>query len=155
MLALVSYIEEMKHNWRDFDLAVCENLQRTLGVDIHWYVARTDEDRRWYNDLPSGKKINRQCAASLDNIYHILGASPVMNYVNVQSPSFFESANVEMQWLKDFEHPKGHACYIVGSNQKPLEIVAGDNVSIDLVGSSLFSFCAAAIVLHDRRMKAA
>lgn len=132
MLYTVSYAEEMKVGWRKFDTAIWENLQRTFKIDKHFVVGNGNlnrlEDVREHLDEHEDRLIR---------------------YVNVQPPSFFVKKGEQFRWLEDFLHP-ADACYIFGSNQQELESIVGRNVSIQLKESTLFSFCAAAIVLNDR-----
>lgn len=127
MLYTVSYAEEMKVGWRKFDEAIWENLERTFGINQRFHIG--------YH------------VATLSGVRAHLGEA--VRYVNVQPPKILNDLGLMYDWLPEYQHQQD-ACYIFGSNQQEIEVTAGDYVAIALAGSSLFSFCAAAIVLNDR-----
>lgn len=135
MLYTVSYVEDFKRGWREHDAAIWENLKRTFAIDHHYYVGGGH-------------------AGKLEDVRDHIDEHEdlLIRFVNVQPPGVFEKLGEGYRWLQNFLHPD-NACYIFGSNREEIETTLGRNVAIQLETNSLFSFCAAAIVLNDRRQK--
>jgi len=146
-IAVVTYIEEVKPGWREFDRAIHDNLGYTFEIDSHYYVARTSADRDWFHKSKPGVG-EKHCVSSVKEARKHLGEAWL--YVNVQPPHFFEERDL---WLQDYDHTRYDTCYIFGPNHGPVELTSGAHISIPLDKSSLYASSAVAMVLYDRQIK--
>ena len=147
MLAIVTYVEEIRPGFWKFQKAILDNLDYTHGVTVHYFIARTDKERQLYSTAKDGQVENR-CVGSLAQVR--LDIEP-KNFVNVQPAHVFEHR--AGCYLGDFQHPEDEVCYIFGPNHGVIEHkIGGSNVSIPLSVSSLYTSSAVAMVLYDRNL---
>ena len=145
MIAVATYIEEVKPGWRNFDKFILMNLQYVFSYDVHYYIAQNERDRTWfYRQNFLGEHRLVVTAAEIKS------RSGSMHYVNVQPPNVFHRQ--EVVELHEFKHPD-NCCYIFGPNHGVIETVGGLNVLIPLDKSSLYASSAVAMVLYDRKAK--
>lgn len=147
MIYIVTYIEEIRPTWREFDRKLHENLQGAFSIDIHYYIGRPGYDRRWF-DATMGHEV-RKFAYNIHDVARELGD---INYVNVQPMKVFNEHKVEQVYeLRAFTHPKEPCCYIFGPNHGDVVLASkGTNVTIPINKSSLYASSAVAIILYDR-----
>lgn len=150
MIYTVTYIEEIRPTWREFDRKIHENLQGAFGIDVHYYVGRRGYDKRWFDTT-----MGHEARKFVYSVHDVGRELENINYVNVQPPKVFEEHNVgEKYELDDFIHPDEDCCYIFGPNHGEVVIAPqGLNVTIPVNKSSLYASSAVAIVMYDRRMK--
>jgi hypothetical protein len=147
LLAIVTYVENVKPGgWAAFDRCIHDNLEYTLGVDRHYYVARGNRELEWFYGLPKGLG-DAKCISSVADIAHL-----AVDFVNVQAPAEFKTRGQSFEWLHNFRHPD-NVCYVFGPNHGSIELAKGVNVSIPLKRSALYASSTTAIVLYDRRTK--
>ena len=149
MIAVISYVETVKPGgWVGFDRVINNNLDYVFDVDVHYYVARRQQE---VDDYYSAQKLGTLETRVVRSIHDIEFKEPV-TWVNVQPPLFYKREKKDFEWLHNYQHPDD-ACYILGPNHGEQPFADGDNVAIALEDSSLYSFTALSIVLYDRKAK--
>ena len=144
MLAIVTYVEDIRPGFWQFQKRILDNLDYTHGVDVHYFIARGDKERQLYSTAKDGQVENR-CVQSLRQVILDIDRK---SFVNVQPMHVFEHRGG--CYLPDFAHPE-EACYIFGPNHGEIEVKPeGMNVSIPMQVSSLYTSSAVAMTLYDR-----